>query len=254
MYPRLVLINILLQVLCLAIFWPLLISKLPRIKKILTLSLLTLPIIWFTPLSSQLIFLQAIFITCLWLMQKLPKKPAIFLFLITLIVFTFGTLLSGKIISWPFNFHPDRLIFDEPTIRDGIRKHQLDAVYVPFRLRLAIYNQLAYINYFFKNLAGLITVQRFYDVIFIANIYPLLLGIKKFINMKKTFLNATILSTTVITLICAGINKSTDPFNTLFFALPILTYLIIQGYTEMSEKLYLFLFVISIFIASTPAT
>ena len=252
MYAKLVQINILVLVLSILVFSHF--GKLPKSPlKIFFLVLLSLmPIVWFNPHLLPVSLLQLTFIALCLLLPKLPQPARVLLFLIALGVFCWGSLLSGNILTWPLTLHVERTIFSEAAIYNGIIKHQQDAIYLPYRLRLSIYNPLIYFNYFAKNLFGLFTLQRFYDVILLANIYPLVLGIINFLHARKNSLRALILAAVVIIVITTGINKSTDPFNSLFFALPVLVFFIIEGFVSMNSRVYMVLLGLSLILATSP--
>lgn len=143
------------------------------------------------------------------------------------------------------NLNKDHSIFSMIEVQDGIKKHQKDALYIPFRLRPLIYNDLIYINFSLSRIADFISLKTLYDILLLANLYPFFWGLKR----KKFIAFAAIL----VALLLIGINKSPDKFSSFFIISPILVYFILRGLEKVNTKIYLFLLAVSLVIITGPS-
>lgn len=70
------------------------------------------------------------------------------------IVFT-GGLFTTRVINKDFSVDTVKLIFDMPSISDSVSQHQKDARYLPYKLRLVVFNQSIYFYQALRNIAKL---------------------------------------------------------------------------------------------------
>lgn len=196
------------------------------------LSLLAfIPLFSFQPQSIYLIILQLIFLAIFISTDKIP------FLLISLLVLTVGLLISNKINS-------SNLIFNTTAYQESFTFFQKDAMYIPYKLRLLVYNQSVYIYSIFTNAFKLFSLNNLYDILLIANIYPFIYGLYLSFKSKNNWF--LLLGLSIIFLI-VGISKSPDKFNSLYFISPLFLYFILVGFKKINFKIYSLLLLISLF-------
>ncbi len=188
----------------------------------------------------------------IWLIQdKLKYINQLFLtriiFITGIILIFLGNLITGAMISVPLNFNTQQTIFTMPVVSNAIIKHQHDALYIPFRMRPLVYNNSVYVYFLFTRLMEFLSLKTLYDVLLLANLYPLFwgmyLGVKN-LSSKSAFAFSGIL----VTLLVIGINKSPDKFNSFYIISPFFIYFILLGLEKVNNKLYLLLVALSLLI------
>lgn len=168
-------------------------------------------------------------------MKKFIKFGFFLLFLLIIFV---GTLYTTRVITKEMTVDKVKLIFDMPTISDSIKKHQSDAIYIPYKLRLVLFNGSVYIYQILRNIAHFWSLDNINKIVLLANLYPIILGLKQLINkQKKLFL--ILLFGLVVNSVVIGLNKMVDARGSTYLILPILIYFFIKGIGKVNLKIYL---------------
>lgn len=154
--------------------------------------------------------------------------------------------MTTRVMNRDFSIDKVKLIFDMPSIRDTVLQHQKDARYLPYRIRLLVFNNLVYIYQMFRNMTSFWNINNINRIILLANIYPIYLGLKQ-ISKNKIKLWTCILGI-LATSIVIGLNKMVDARSATWFILPIFAYLTIIGIQKINFKIYLPLLLISLFL------
>jgi len=175
---------------------------------------------------------------------KVIIKPLIFLVVILLIFF--GGLFSTNVINKNFSIDKVKLIYDMPSIRDSVSQHQKDARYLPYRLRLIVFNNLIYVYQALRNIANFWNLNNINKTILLANLYPIFIGLK-LIGKEKYLFWMCILGFCFCSIVI-GLNKMVDARSATLFMVPIFGYLILKGIRKVNMKFYLPLLIISILL------
>lgn len=186
------------------------------------------------------------------------SKP---LFIITTFFIIFSSLFGTRIIDSDFTFNKFQTIFSNELISLSINLHRGELNLPSFLesivynkqslLQTLVYNKLTvYLSYSVANLLNLINLKNLYDPLLIANLYPLTLGVYWYIRNFKQ--RKIILIWLIIILGIFSINKTFDKFSSLYVALPLILYFIFLGFSKIKPKIYLLLFIFSLFILLTP--
>ena len=215
------------------------------------LSLAFTPLLHFRPDHNAAILLLILFSFFLWLWSLVPRGKWVVIILALVSVF-WGSLLAGKIVSWPAAVDRTRLVFDIPTYKDAVRLHQRDARYVPFPVRRLLFNPSVYTYILGNNFFRFLTLENLMGSLLLANLYPLGLGLAAFFRRPedfprpfRVFLLLLFLQITV--------SRSPDKFNSLYVWFPLLAYLILRGARDVRLKAYFLLLLISIiFVLPRP--
>lgn len=169
-------------------------------------------------------------------------KLAKFLPSIGLILAIFYIYISGV-----FNHS----IFTDKNISNQIISYQSQAYFLPYRLRPLLFTGTIYIYKAIDNTLNFFSLKTFYDFLLLANLYPFFLGfyisIKEFKTEDKIAFLGLLISTLAI-----GFNRSPDTTISLLPSVPIMLYLIIEGFRKVNLKVYLILLVISLFLKLGP--
>lgn len=213
----------------------------------LIISLGLIPLFYYSP-NNFVSFLPLLSIGILAFYQRFPKK---YLIIIWVIFLFFANLYSGQVIKYPFNIEFSQLIFNSPEVNYNLSRHQEDALYIPYKIRLLIYSQLIYIYAILTNFFDFINLKNLYEVLLIANLYPLFLGIHKIFNQNSEYKNLC-LTAFLVTMLTAGLDRSPDKFESLYLLGPIFIYIILLGFQNIKKKVYLFLWILGIFILISP--
>lgn len=162
-----------------------------------------------------------------------------------------ASLYANGIIHLPFSLQSSRFIFSDDWNNLYISRMQNEALYMPYKLRLLIFNSSVYFYVLFSKLAGLFTFKNLYDVLLLANLYPLAKGLildLKNWNRSKTFIILCVLIISSVTVS----SRTVDIFNTFMLLAPFLMYFILRGFNFVNKITYLILFILSIVIATSP--
>lgn len=176
--------------------------------------------------------------------RELPKR---YLIIALGLFLFFGNLYSSEVIKYPFNIQHSQLIFNYPEVNYNMYRHQQDALFIPYKARLLVYSQLIYVYALLTNLFDFLNLKNLSDILLIANIYPLFVGIHNIFKQKNIF-RSILLTAFLITALTAGINRSADRFQSLYLLGPVFIYLILLGAQTINKKLYITLWILSLFI------
>lgn len=224
-------------------------SKKSLFNIFLTVSLGLIPLFYYLPANKLIAYLPLFSLGLFYLYRKLPKKYGIIIFW-GLFLF-FGNFYSGEIIKYPFNIQHSQLIFNSPEVNYNMHRHQQDALFIPYKARLLVYSQLVYVYALLTNLFNFLNLKNLSDILLIANLYPLFVGIHNIFKHKNIF-RSFILTAFLVTALTAGIDRSTDKFQSLYLLGPIFIYLILYGAQTINKKLYFTLWILSLFISISP--
>lgn len=230
-------------------------KNLSQFKSPFIILLGAIPLFHFDP-RQILVSLFQILILLLWFLATTPllknQKTKNFLFLISLLLLFWGSLISTRILSWPFNLDKESLIFFSPLFDRVIARYRDQAMYFPFQLRLATFSpSTAYLYSFLRNIAHLLSFQKLYDILLIANLCPLFWGVALTLKSPLTK-NRFLFLGLIVVLTTAGINKSPDIFNSASLISFVFIFLILAGLEKINPKIYAFLLFLSLIIATGP--
>lgn len=210
-----------------------------------------IPLFYFIP-NNPIVYNFTYAYLILWVSSIKFTKIKSLLVIIGFVLLLWGTLISNNLITFPISVNRERLIFKNRVVQEKISYHQKDARYVPYRMRRILFNNSVYVYSSISNVAFFLSFQNLYNILLIANIYPLIIGIIFSWRNKKQYFNGVILLALALTFFALGINSSADKFNSLFIATPLLLYLIIQGLQKVNKKIYALLLIISLILISYP--
>lgn len=177
------------------------------------------------------------------------KNILIFIVLFYILV---ASLYANGLVKLPFSLQINQLIFSDNWIKLYISQMQQEALYVPYKIRLLLFNGSVYFYVLLSKMAGLYIFKNFYDVLLIANLYPLVKGLildLKDWNRSKTLIILCVLLISFIT----AISRKVDTFDTFILLSPFLMYFILKGFKSVNKIAYLALFILSIIVATTPS-
>lgn len=213
----------------------------------LIISLSLIPLFYYFPTKIYFFFLPLFSLGFFYFYRLLPKKYVILIYGLFLLL---GNLYFSEIIKYPFRIQTEQLIFNSPEVNYNIHRHQQDALFIPYKARLIIYSKLIYVYAFLTNLFSFLNLKNLSDVLLIANLYPLFVGIYNIFKQKNEFTNICI-TTFAVTALTLGIDRSTDKFQ-IFLSGPAIIFLILSGTRMINKKLYFALWILSIFIYISP--
>lgn len=177
----------------------------------------------------------------------LADKYNNFFLISSLLFFSLSSLLSNGILTSKSDLNFQRLIWNRELIEHKIITHQRDAMYLPYPIRRAVYNRGIYIYQGLADFFKLISLKNLADLILLANLYPLAIGVKQIWKKNKKhlkylshFLGLTILIT--------GLSRYIDKFHSLYSFGPFLIYLIMLGVNKVNKKIYFGLMGLSLFL------
>ena len=163
----------------------------------------------------------------------------------------FACFYANGIIKLPFSIQSDLLIFTDDRVNLYISQMQKEALYMPYRLRLLLFNSSVYIYVILSKLAGIFTFKNLYDGLLMVNLYPMIkCVVLDFNNWNKSKI-LIIYCILMISLFTVS-SRTVDIFKTFTLLLPILMYFILKGLGYVNKAIYIVLFVISIVIATSP--
>lgn len=223
--------------------------KLTLFVSLIIISFGLMPLFHFSPTYEVISLLNLFLLFLLYLYINLHKKYLILTIWGMLLLF--GNIYSGEIIKYPFNIQYSQLIFNSPEINFHINRHQQDALFIPYKIRLVVYSKLIYVYALLTNLFNFLNLKSLSDILLIANLYPLFIGIYKALKQKNKLRDIFIVGF-LITALIAGVDRSTDKFQSLYLLGPIFIYLILLGLQSVNKKIYLSLWVLSLFILISP--
>ncbi len=205
-----------------------------------------IPLFSFNPQSLIVNILQIAVILFLIIGAKFPQLKIPF-FALSVVLLIAGILLVGKLVYLNGSVDHERLIFNNPLSQIVIEDRQKNAIYLPFKIRPFVYNYSIFIYSIFNNIFQLISFKSIFDILLIANVYPLINGfIVTLKNYKKYCLIYLFL---FLTLLILGINRAPDKFNSLYFVSPIFLYLILLSFKNINKKVYSALLLFSLLMS-----
>lgn len=176
------------------------------------------------------------------------KNMLIFIILFYILV---ASLYANELIKLPFSLQSNQLIFSDNWVNLYISQMQNEALYVPYKIRLLLFNGSVYFYVLLLKMTSLYTFKNLYDILLIANLYPLIKGFildLKDWNKSKTLIILCMILISFITVI----SRRVDTFNTFVLLSPFLMYFILKGFKSINKITYIILFILSIIIATTP--
>jgi len=176
--------------------------------------------------------------------MKLVFKIILSIILAT-VVFVGGLFTIG-VIRPDLSIYNQKLIFDDPTLKDGAVKHQADARYLPYTLRKVVFNKSVYVFRIVRNIVVFWNLNNINNSILIANLYPVVVGFGILVKKKKEWW--LWLSGFVGGSLAIGINKMVDARSATYFILPIFAYLIFVGIKHVNIKIYGILLIVSLLL------
>ena len=170
-------------------------------------------------------------------------KKIIFSFVFAIVIFV-GSSFTIGVIRPDFSIYKVKLIFDDPTIRDGAGAHQMDARYLPYTLRKVVFNKSVLLFRIVRNIGVFWNLNNFNNTILLANLYPVITGFWFLVQKKKAWWFW--LSGLAGGSLAIGINKMVDARSATYVILPIFAYLFYVGIKHVNLKIYLPLLLLSI--------
>ncbi len=168
-------------------------------------------------------------------------------------------LLAGLIASHLLNVYPtvatyafdkERTIFFNVFLNDLVTKSlsqfRLESI-IPYSLTFLIYNKGLYGVLFLQNLLTFFTPRNFYDVLLLANLFPLILGIAAYIKNFRSY-SFLFFLWIIGALIIIGIDRSPNKFSSLYATTTPLLFFIFEGFQQFKIhylKIYLALLIVS---------
>lgn len=213
----------------------------------LIISLAFIPLFSYLPDNQFISFLPLISLAFLFMHKRRESKMLILAFSL---FFLIGNVYLSGIIQFPFYFESSQLIINSPELNLNILRHTQDALFLPYQARLIMYSKSIYFYAFLSNLFSFLTLRNLYDVLLIANLYPLFIGFFNFLKEEK-FRYFCIIAL-LITALMTGLDRSTDKFQSIYLLSTFFIYMILVGVRNLNKKLYIILFLISIFILISP--
>lgn len=217
-------------------------------KGLVVIGLGLLPIFSFYPKRPDLSVLLAIEAGLLWLSTKTPKYPLIFISLLGAVV-VLGTLITGSLLNWSVDLDKERTIFWQRATYEAIERHRGQLLVLPYKARMAVFSHLINLYSYLSNTVGILNLKNVSDTILLANFYPIILGFKELLSRKE---GKGVFVLLLTGLLAAGINRSPDRFNSLYFLGPVLMGPLMTGLNKINYLVYWPLLAVSIFIAFIP--
>src|SRR3989344_3589019 len=228
-------------------------QKLPSIKSLIFISPLLIfiagiPI--FTHSYNIFIVLLALGLFLLLLLYSGSNYKKILTFVILFYVLAASFYANG-LIQLPFSPQIDRFIFSDDWIKLYINQMQNEALYIPYKIRLLVFNGSIYFYILLSKMASLFIFKNLYDLLLIANLYPLVQGIiidLKDWNKSKTLIILPIFFISFITVV----SRTIDIFNAFILLSPFFVYFILKGMPSINKIIYLLLYVFSLVMVFSP--
>ncbi len=176
---------------------------------------------------------------------KIPLIVAIFAY------FTLASLYMNGTLKLPFIFSGELLIFFDDKAAPYIPLMQKQALYLPHKIRDLVFGDLVYLSVMLSKAAGLFTLKNLYDVLLVANLYPLTQGL---ISDLKTWNKSKTIIITVILLVSllSSLSRGVHIFNVFIILSPFFLYFILRGFSSINKTVYVILFILSLIIAASP--
>ncbi len=176
---------------------------------------------------------------------KLMLIPVILLYMIA------SSAYANEIIRLPFVFKTDRLIFNDRWTNQALAETEKEALYLPHRLRSLVFNKSVYLYVLLSKIAELFMLKNLYEILLIANLYPLFSGLIANLKLWNKEKLGIFLSIFLIILIAVSSN-GTNTFNTFILLSPFTIYFILRGFASINKKIYFLLVILSFLIVTSP--
>jgi len=182
-------------------------------------------------------------------------KWLVLLLILTLLIV--GNLISANVVK--VGTKPPYYAFDKERTVIFLNKEippAVDSLKVESRLRYKIativYNNFTVFPYYLSaRLSQFFSLRNFYDVLLLANLYPICAGMYfYFKNFKEQ--NKFLLVWLTTSLLIVSINKSQDASSSLYMSLPVLLIFILLGLNKINLRAYFALLAFSLFVLVTP--
>jgi len=167
-------------------------------------------------------------------------------FILSVLVF-WGVLWTTKVINGNFSYDSVKTIFDIAFISDSIVRHQQDAIYLPYKIRLMIFNDGIYLFQILRNIFNFWTLSNINSTVLLANLYPIYLGIKAVYEKRYYRMYWVLL---LFGSVAIGINKMVDARSAVIVLLPVFCFLFWYGIRRVDLKLYSIFLVVSLSLLS----
>src|SRR3989338_9531431 len=164
---------------------------------------------------------------------SISRFKNIFIFIVLFYILV-ASLYANRLVELPFSLQSSQLIFSDNWINLYISQMQREALYVPYKIRLLLFNGSVYSYVLLSKMASLYTFKNLYDVLLIANLYPLVKGLMldfKDWNRSKTLLIFFVLLISFTTVI----SRRVDIFNTFVLLSPFLMYFTLKGFKSINK-------------------
>jgi hypothetical protein len=108
-----------------------------------------------------------------------------FLLIILMVVVFVGGMITTRVVKQDYSIDKVKLIFDTPSIKDNIDRHQKDARYFPYRARKLLFNNSVYVFQILRNIANFWNLENINKTILLGNLYPIIVGFGVLIRKKE---------------------------------------------------------------------
>ena len=89
------------------------------------------------------------------------KKLVVLWASLAIVVYLYFVLSSNHLVKWPLKFEVDRLIYPQNLYQLEIDRQQKDSMYLPYQLRLLIFNEKTSYGYvFISNIISFMSICR----------------------------------------------------------------------------------------------
>jgi hypothetical protein len=226
-------------------------------KKIITNNLIYLIFLGLAPLFNHYpkdpIVLLFTIITLVLFLVYLKVKSNKFVLCLVILWALFSGLYTSDIIKLPFLINKDLLIYSDNWSRQAINMLNIEALYLPYKIRPLIFNNGVYLYTLISNVFEIFTIKNLYEIVLLVNLYPLLSGVV--LNIKKGVKERYIFYLYIlIILLTTGISRAPDNFSSLLLLSPFFVYLILVGLENINKKIYFILALLSFVILFSPIT
>lgn len=216
----------------------------------LVISLGLIPLFYYIPKEAYFSLLPLLTLGFIYLAKRNISYIHVIVILFGLFFFI-GNIILSEIVKYPFKIQLNQLIFNTPELNNNIFKHQQDALFIPYKIRLVIYSKLIYFYALLINLFNTLTLKSLSDTLLIANLYPLFIGVYDILRQRSKMTYFYIVAF-LITALTVGIDRSTDKFQSVYLLGPMLVILILLGAQRINKKIFLSLWILSLFILLSP--
>jgi len=214
-----------------------------------------LPFLSFMPIFSSSYsnfydyFVEGIVILIWLILIKLKKINILFLGLIFFIVYGYFVLSSNNVLKWPARIEVEQLIYPQHFYQLEIDRQQKESMYLPYQLRLLIFNEKTSYGYVFVgNIFSFLSLENLYRTILLVNSIFTIVGIY-FINKLRKEYKYIVYISLITSMLLIGLLKTPDSMRPLASLRGIFLLLTLNGINnKRGYKIYIFLFILSLLI------